>query len=118
MILGIAGCGLRSDNEVVDKNIEETQNESLPEGEFEKRQWFNKGVCKSLDEIPYVLAIFAPLTVSIICQFFFPIQKPRIARSDALLAIGTSPSSRKTFKYFPDLRYRCMLCEAARLLEL
>ena len=27
---------------------------------------------------------FAPLMVSIICQFFLPIQKPRMARSDAL----------------------------------
>lgn len=38
--------------------------------------------------------------VSIICQFFFPTQKPRIARSLALLSIGTSPSVRDTMRYF------------------
>ena len=37
---------------------------------------------------------------AIICQFFTPTQNPRIARSDALLSIGTSPSVRKTQRYF------------------
>ena len=40
----------------------------------------------------------APLMVSIISQFFLPIQKPRIARSLALLSIGTSPSSQNTLR--------------------
>ena len=42
----------------------------------------------------------APFIVSIVSQFFLPIQKPLIARSDALLSIGTSPSSRNTLRYF------------------
>ena len=40
--------------------------------------------------------VLAPLIVSIICQFFLPTQKPLIARSLALLSIGTSPSVRNT----------------------
>ena len=43
---------------------------------------------------------FALATVSIMTQFFFPIQNPRIDCSAALLSIGTSPSSRNTFRYF------------------
>lgn len=44
----------------------------------------------------------APATVSIITQFFFPMQNPRIDCSAALLSIGIPPSSRNLFKYFPD----------------
>ena len=42
----------------------------------------------------------APFIVSIIAQFFLPMHKPLIVRSDALLSIGTSPSSRNTLRYF------------------
>lgn len=53
----------------------------------------------------YMMALdFAPAMVSIITQFFFPIQKPRIDCSAALLSIETSPSSRNTFRYFSWLR--------------
>ena len=53
----------------------------------------------------YMMALdFAPVMVSIITQFFFPIQKPRTDCSAALLSIGTSPSSRNTFRYFSWLR--------------
>ena len=41
-----------------------------------------------------------PIWFQIICQFFLPIQNPRIARSLALLSIGTSPFSRNTRRYF------------------
>ena len=42
---------------------------------------------------------FAPVMVSIITQFFLPIQNPRMDCSAALLSIGTSPSSRNTSYY-------------------
>lgn len=47
-----------------------------------------------------------PLIVSIIFQFFLPIQKPLIARPNMLLSINTSPSFRNTLKYFPDLAHK------------
>ena len=41
----------------------------------------------------------APFTELISTQFFFPTQNVRILLSDAELSIGTSPFSRKTFRY-------------------
>ena len=48
---------------------------------------------------------FAPAMVSIITQFFLPMQNPRMDCSAALLSIGTSPSSRNTFRYFSSYRF-------------
>ena len=49
----------------------------------------------------YMMALdYAPAMVSIITQFFFLIQKPRIDCPAALLSIETSPLSRNTFRYF------------------
>lgn len=51
----------------------------------------------------YIMAdVFAPLMVSIISQFFLPIQNPRIALSDALLSIGTSPGFDDGLKTLKD----------------
>ena len=47
-----------------------------------------------------------------LCQFFLPTQNPRIARSDALLSIGTSPSVRKTRSSTVKVLLRVFYCLA------
>lgn len=46
--------------------------------------------------------VFAPAMLSIMTQFFLPIQNQRIACSDALLSIGTSPSYKRYRSTTPD----------------
>ncbi len=74
-------------------------------GDIQKYSYGLRLFALAVSAMLYMMALdFAPVMVSIITQFFFPIQKPRTDCSAALLSIGTSPSSRNTFRYFSWLR--------------